>query len=218
MILRKPHQKRSWFLEVHLCFSPLATLPDRRVPLGLVPSSSSLLNPPRPSSFFCLPFLLVSPPILSRPPSAIAFLALCRILPPCPLSSLSLTSPLSLVALPVSSLSAPSRDSSAGTWFTCPQAPSSLESSQTKTPPPTLPLPCSPLIEMLMRLLSPIPGRQAGGLPGQALHLSGERVERTPLPDSTGKKPVTAQPHLGAGSRRQLRPPAALPSLRQRRR
>lgn len=43
------------------------------------------------------------------------------------------------------------------------------------------------------------------------LHLSGEGEEKPEarLPDTTGKEPVPAQPHLGAGSSRRHRPQRA---------
>lgn len=102
-------------------------------PLPPPPSSlSSLPSPVSLSLFSAFPVLLVSPPTLSDPPSAFAFLAfVCRILLPCT-GSLSLTCLLSLVSLLVSSPSVPGRNSSAGTRFTCPQEPSSLENSQTR--------------------------------------------------------------------------------------
>lgn len=88
------------------------------------------------SLFSAFPVLLVSPPTLSDPPSAFAFLAfVCRILLPCT-GSLSLTCLLSLVSLLVSS---PSALFSRYLVHLSPRAllPGELPD---QTPPPTLPL------------------------------------------------------------------------------
>lgn len=95
----------------------------------------------------------MSPPKHRHPPSAFAFLAfVCRILSPLS-GSLNLTSlcPWS----PCQSVPPPITDpnSSAGPRFTCTQELSPPGELPGQTPPPTLPLPSSPLIEMLMRLL-----------------------------------------------------------------
>lgn len=226
MTLRDPNQKGLQFLEIHFSFSPLAILPDREFLWGWLPpfppppaSSLSSLPSPPVSPLSAFPVLLVSPAILS--------------------SSFRFCLPDFCVKNPSSPLrfSKPHQSSVPGllaSQFPINPWPKVLGSSlihlsprallpgelPDQTPPLTLPRPCSPLIEMLMRLLwlPSLTDRRAGGLQGQALHLSGERVERLgcqiqlernqSLPSHTWE--------LGSGGSSGLL--AALPFLRQRRR
>lgn len=99
----------------------------------LPPPPSSLSSLPRPCQSVFLFCLACSPgfPTYSQRSSFRFGLPGCRILPPCP-GSVSLTYLPSLVSSLVSSSSISGRNSLAGTWFTCPQEPSSLESFQTR--------------------------------------------------------------------------------------
>lgn len=78
------------------------------------------------------------------------------------------------------------------------------------TPPQPFPLPCSLLIEMLMRLLSlpSLAGRWAGS-PAQPLHLSGEGEERLGCQIQLERNQSQSSRNLGVGSWRQPRPPGA---------
>ena len=78
--------------------------------------------------------------------------------------------------------------------------------------PLPLPLPGSPLIEMLMRLLS-LPSLAGGRAPGAGLlHLSGEGEERPGCQIQLERKQSQSSHSLGVGSRRQPRPLGALQS------
>lgn len=144
MTLRDFDQKGPCFLKVHLSFLSPGHLARQGSSFGtgsllfLLLHLPSALCPVRVSLslFSAFPVLLVSPPTLSDPPSAFAFLAfVCRILLPCT-GSLSLTCLLSLVSLLVSS---PSALFSRYLVHLSPRAllPGELPD---QTPPPTLPL------------------------------------------------------------------------------